>query len=134
MDIKVRHLSTDEDFKEICTWWEKYPNWEPVHPEVLPPIGFIATLDGERLAACWVYTTDSCIAWLEYIVGNPFIEKELRSRALNACIAEASRDALDCGAKTVFTSSNNSRLIERLKELGFIEGDKDVTQLIFNGG
>jgi predicted GNAT family acetyltransferase len=134
MDIQVRKYNHSTDYEQLSQWWNYYPQWQPPHPKMLSKKGWVGVVDGKRSAACWQYATDSCIAWIEFIVGNPFVSKEMRGLGIDACVQRAIIDAKESGFSVIFTSSNHKKLIERLKRNEFVQGDTEVTQLIFNGG
>ena len=93
---------------------------------MLPRVG--AVVDG--VCAGFLYATDSKICWLEWIVGNPDSPHEIRAEGLNLLINELCAYAKKVGFEVVFTSSNHTRLMDRLDAAGFIKTDTNVTQLI----
>lgn len=115
---------TDADYETLCEWWkgQKFP---PPPQECLPGTGYIA----HETAAGFLYLTNSAIVWMEFIVVSPKAEKTQRVAALNEVIEHIVKQAAWAGAKMVFTSSNFWPFIQRLRSLGFEDGDKNTTQL-----
>lgn len=120
-------LVTELDYPMLYRWWleHKFP---PPPLEALPKVGVIV----EDCAAGFIYQTDSCIAWLEWIVVDPTCDKIKRRQALDGLVKELSQLAKEKGYKTLFSSSVHPGLIERLKQAGFMVGDNNTTQLIRN--
>jgi hypothetical protein len=114
-----------KDYATVCKWWKGYAF--PAMPEILlPKNGLI--IDGK--CAGFLYSTDSGIAWMEFVVGNPEISKEERDGALDALIHGLARMAKDLGFMKVFTSTNSNRFTKRLLDCGFVVGDASTIQLI----
>ena len=69
-EIVVRRL-TDDDMVEVSEWYVKR-KW-PVAPGggMLPESGYIAELNGEKLAAGWLYVTNSTIGIIDWLATSP---------------------------------------------------------------
>lgn len=69
-DIIVRPIE-DDDYLEIGEWM-KARKW-PMPPSkgALPPTGYIAEENGEKLATAFLYVTNSSVAILDWITTNP---------------------------------------------------------------
>lgn len=118
-----------QDYATVSSWWEDR-GWPVLPLRSLPRTGVVVWVDGRRTAAGWVYRTDSDIAWLEYLVSDPHTPFEKRDGAVDAAIRYLLAKSQDMGYRVIFTSSNNPRLIERLKRHEFIVGDEQTTQLV----
>lgn len=113
------------EYYTLVEWWNQH-NWKAPSINMLPKTGFIV----ENVCAGFLYKTDSEIAWLEFIISNPNSDKEERSKGLDLVINALLEEAKISGFKAVFTSVEHKKLIERYKEHGFIETDKDMTNMV----
>jgi hypothetical protein len=117
------------DYAHVSAWWQAQ-NWPVIPQEMLPSTGLIVESEGEKLAAGFLYKTDSKIAWLEFLVGNPESDKMKRRQALDALIQGLCDEARESGFTRIFTSAQHPGLIERYKGHGFMETDKNMTNLV----
>ncbi len=123
MNIKL--FEKEKDYQTICSWWEKH-NWPKIPLVMLPQTGYII----DNVCAGFLYQTDSNIAWLEFIISNPDITKENRSKALDILIDKLSETARGLGFTTIFTSSNHPSLINKYENNGFTKADFNMTNLM----
>lgn len=126
--MKVRGF-TEADYTEVAKWWVAH-GWQPVPPGSLPIIGMIVESPKNKLCAGWIYQTDSDIAWLEWVVGNPEADKMERSEALDMLVQSLLRAAKERGHSAIFTTLRHERLIERYKKHGFKVTDENMTCMI----
>lgn len=122
---------TKEDYPRLAQLWQLH-NW-PVLPEAsLPATGAVATVgpEGEAIAFAFLYKTDSNIAWLEWLVGDPTINKFERRTAISMLIETLVAQAQADGFSAIFTSTNHPSLHDRLMTHQFQPTDQGVTQMI----
>lgn len=114
----VKDYLEERDYPIISKWWEaqKFPV-VPMH--LLPVTGYIAN----ECAAGFLYLTNSPISWIEWVVGDPKAEKQLRSESLDELISYMIEKARFIGTREIFTSAVSFPFIQRLKKHGFREGD-----------
>lgn len=126
----LKDFSANEHFEEVSSWW-KFWRWN-AHPtpQILSDIGYIVEKDGLNLCAGWLYTTNSCIASMEFLIGNPFADRETRSDALDFLIECLGQRCLKEGKISFMTNIKNPALAKRLTRLGFIAGDTELKQFI----
>jgi hypothetical protein len=122
-------LFKDSDYDIVKSWWKHY-DWPAVSLDVLPKTGFIIDNDEIPVAASWVIATNSPIYLLEWTVGNPDIDWELRSEGLQKLIEYCCHFCKNNGANFVFTMTKNKRLLEKLKNCNFKTTDEDMTHLL----
>lgn len=115
---------TKEDYVKLCEWWKGW-DWQPVPEKHLPELGVVA----DECVAGFLYFKDSPIAWVEWVVSDPTVEKEVRRKALHEVLEEISKLAKENGALVLYTSTNKASYEETLKSHGFLVGDTNVTQL-----
>lgn len=113
-------------YDTLCQWWRAH-QWEPVPLSALPRTGLVIP----GICAGFIYSTDSDLGWIEWIVSNPESEKVERSKALDTLLEGLKEKAREMGKKVVFSSSNNAGLISRLERSGFQITDRDVTHGIW---
>jgi hypothetical protein len=128
-ELVIRPFSVLRDYACIKRWWAAH-KWQSVPVPMLPKTGLVAEASDKPLAAGFIYSTDSGIAWLEWIVSDPQSDKLVRNKALNALIDALVKLAGERGFKAVFTSSNHPKLMERYQELGFAATDQGVTHFL----
>lgn len=115
----------DKDYPVVCEWWKGY-DWPEIPYTMLPINGLII----DNTCAGFLYQTDSDLAWIEFIVGNPTIDKNKRAEGLEQLIGGLKDKAKELGFKTVFTATRHERLVDRFKEKGFHISDKNMTHMI----
>lgn len=119
----------DADRATLESWWRGH-GIDPLPPEALPPNGFLAECDGLPLAAAWLYTTDSCIAWLEWFVRNPQATREQMDGALETLIDEACARARELGFELVFCAARHDSLLRKLVATGFTAWENKSMSLL----
>lgn len=95
--ITSRAIDLDKDHETLLKWWKGY-SWPAVPKDALPQNGIMI----EDLCAGFIYKTDSSIAWIEWIIGNPEASPQERRNALEALIPELVRKAREMGFKSIF--------------------------------
>lgn len=128
--MNLRDFNGEEDFKEFKRWWEFWRWKDRVDPQILSDIGFVIEKEGLSLCAGWLYTTNSLIASIEFLVANPFAPKEEVDAGLDFLIECLSQRALKEGKRLVMTTINNPSLAKRLGSLGYVESGRDLKQFI----
>tara|TARA_R110000868_G_scaffold66014_12_gene197051 strand:+ start:6366 stop:6743 length:378 start_codon:yes stop_codon:yes gene_type:complete len=112
-------------YEEICGWWKAH-DWTPVSLDALPCTGVIVP----GVCAGFLYSTDSSMCILEWIISNPKVDSGLRSEGLDIVIDELLKKAHSSGYKTVFTSVSHPKLLERYCDFGFKKADFNMTNLL----
>jgi len=113
------------DYPIVCEWWSMH-KWPNIPASMLPSTGFII----DKVCAGFLYKTDSTIGILEFIISNPNSDVQIRSNGLNLLIETLVAEAKVNGMSAIFTSVNNNKLINRYKDLGFTESDKNITNMV----
>jgi len=125
--MKVRIERTKEFYPTAVTWWERH-NFPTPHKLLLPPNVFIVSDDSHDLFCCWLYRTDSLLAYLAYPISNLDSTKEQRKGALQFLLNEIEVYAKKEGFAMIYTTSPIVPVIEALTSEGYIEGDLLVNQ------
>ena len=79
--METRLFNKEKDYKTLCEWWTDWdlPNH---HQDVLSNTGIIVSKEGVDICSGFIYSTDSYIAWLEFITINKKTTKKQREGAL----------------------------------------------------
>jgi len=120
----------DSDYDNIIKWWNF---WRFPAPslDMLSSIGIIVSLDDVDIACGWLYTTNSSMAHVEFIVSNPDVrDKDIRTEAINGLIDELCISAKELGYRFAYTSLTNKNLQNKLKDCGFLEGSVNCTEYV----
>lgn len=109
--------------KDAIAWMVKRGMPE-LPPDVFSSAGFVV----EGVAGVWVYLTDSTMAWLEMLIGNPDASREERSRGLDAVIDAAVAFASEQGLRTLIAPvERRSPVLRRAHVHGFNTVLENVT-------
>lgn len=114
-------LVNQENYNILKQWWEGY-SWPVIPFEMLPKIGFIV----DNVVAGFIYSTDSKICLIEWIIGNPDSDKNERKKALNNLLNVLCNTAKEMGYTHCFTYTKNSGLINALKLNEFKKTDEQM--------
>lgn len=118
------------DYPIVSSWWTAR-SWPVLPLDLLPKTGVVV---GDYCAG-FLYSTDSRICWIEFIVSNPNTDKAERDRAMNLLLDRLIVEAKNLGCKVIFTSAKNEHLERRLKSKQFQQTDSQVNHyLFFMGG
>jgi hypothetical protein len=129
MSISFERFNPEKHYARICEWWEAQ-KWPPIPLDILSSEGIVMTHAGKPVSACWIYTSNSAVAWLEFFVADPTAEKNIRNSCIDKMIEVASAIATHFGVKAIFSTVKVRKLIFRLKENGFAESDTGMTIMI----
>ena len=113
---------TNEDYNLVASWWEKR-GFPKIPAHLLPTNGVIV----EERAVGFLYSTDSGIAWLEWIVSDP--DQRGETDAVSVVIETLVQAAKQLGFSVVFSSLHNERLINKYTKAGFDVGDVGMTNM-----
>lgn len=119
MELSKRRLQHD-DYKTIVKWWESWPDWVPLARNLLPENGtggIMIERDGNPIVAGFLYGTNSKIAWMEWIVGNP--EERNKSEAIELLISSLEEWAVEGGFEVILSIGRSKSLIDKHKKLGY---------------
>jgi len=114
-------LLNETDYDALVHWWKWFRFTAPPK-DMLPQDGMGGIMiqkDGVDVCAGFLYTTNSKIAWLEFIVSNPEYKDKNRKEAIKTLINSLCHIAHNLGFKAVFTSVKNQSLINHFKDTGF---------------
>lgn len=126
--IKTVKYNRKEHEEIIHKWWQEH-GWPTIPHQALPQFGLIALLNDKPRAVGFIYKTDSCIAWLEWILKDPSLVAQDKDIVLDYLIKDLIQYAKDQGFRIVFTSIENKSLGHRLLGHGFKSNDSKMTNM-----
>ena len=132
MELSKRRLQ-HEDYETLVKWWESWPDWVPLARNLLPENGtggIMIERDGNPIVAGFLYGTNSKIAWMEWIVGNP--EERNKSEAIKLLISSLEEWAVEGGFKVILSIGRSRSLIDKHKKLGYTVDDNPSYEIIKN--
>lgn len=120
----------DKHYNMLCEWWAAH-SWTAPAPNFLSDTGIIIQNEsGKCLLAGWIYETNSAVALLEFIVGNPDHTKEERDGAFMALIETVEKYLKHRNFGAIFISTENKALMKRLEKCNFKKTDQNVCNFI----
>ncbi len=124
--MQVRSYNSLQDYKTIQKWMQGYSDFTT--PEAwLSDTGFMI----DNHACVFLYTTNSKIAYLEFLIGNPEIkDKDIKNEALNKVIEHAMKIASNIGYKFIFAFIEKEYVENRFIDLNFNNVNVDVKMMM----
>lgn len=127
--MKVRFFDINKDYEDIKSWCEQR-QFPILVKEMLSTTGFICEDESNKIAATWVYITNSPTFLMQFTINNPNLDWKIRNEGMQQIFNAASDFSKKHGAKLLLASVENKRLIEKLEVNGFEQTDKNVTHMI----
>lgn len=103
---------TPQDFEQVRQWGEKWG--AKYSADLFPPLGFIVP----GVCAYFVYETQSAVCWLENMVRNPDIPREVVDIALPLVVTSCLRAAKDNGYKVAYATTASDAVVDRALKHG----------------
>ena len=110
-----------EDYDIVCDWW-KWWRWPMIPKETLPNNGtggFMIEKNNIPIVCGFLYTSNSKLAWLEYIVSNPEYREDDRQDAIDSLITNVEEFSKSIGIKVLFSIGRNNSLMDKFNKLGW---------------
>jgi len=130
-DLVVRNLKYN-DYEFIAKWW-KWWRWKVIPREMLPEnalSGLMVEKNGVRIVSCFIITTNSSVALVEWVVSNPYYKEKDRKYAIELLINTAEHYCAGLGFKYAFSIGRNKHLIDTHKKLNWTVDDKPSYEII----
>ena len=132
MELNIRPLN-ETDYDTILTGWWKDWGWEPPQKDFLPDDGKggIMVMKGdEYICAGFIYTTNSKVAWVDWIVSNKQYRDDDRKEAISLLVDTLTNICKNTGHKYSYALIKHQSLIETYEKLGYIKGDNYTSEMI----
>lgn len=97
----------------IAGWWRAHDDSVCLPADVLPPTGVVVLEGGSPIAASFLYLTNANAAHLAFTVTAPGLRPMRAVRAARQAIAGAIVLGRRCGAKMIWSTTDNA-VIDRL--------------------
>jgi hypothetical protein len=128
--MEVRSYKTKLDYPYLVQWWKAYKDWIPIEEDFLPETGIMILEQGIPICAGFIYTSNSKLAWLEWIVADPTSDFQVRDDCLGVLLDELIKLAGELGAKAIFSAVKHERMIKRYGKVGFLKTDSGMSHFI----
>ena len=134
MELKIRKL-TESDWDLLVSWWEMYPEWKQGPSKKMLPEngtgGYIVEKGEIPIVAGFLYTTNSKVGWMEWVISNKkYTNKSGRKASLILLIEALTNVAQASGNKFTYALIKHDGLIKTYEELGYIKGDSYNKEMI----
>lgn len=133
MALNIRPLNINDYDTILVGWWKDW-GWTPPEKDFLPGDGTagIMVLDEEvPVCAGFMYTTNSKVAWIDWIVSNKeYRKKPHRKEALLLLVDTLTNISKNTEHKYAYALIKHNSLIDTYKELGYIKGDEYTGEMI----
>lgn len=130
MILTVRTL-TETDYDDILVGWWRDWKWTAPTKDFLPNIGIIVYDEDTPVCAGYVYTTNSSVCWVDWIISNfNYKDRKKRKEALTLLVNTLTTMSTYYNSKYCYALIKNKSLINIYKELGYIEGDSYTSEMI----
>jgi hypothetical protein len=128
--IQLRTIELEKDHPMLARWWTGH-GWNVVPAVILPKLGVIAEMDGEDMAAAFLYMDNSVgVCWLEWLVTNPSAKPFPAIRCVSQVIGFLRERALELDYGVMMTTCRQSSLARLYERNGFQKTDSGVTHLM----
>ncbi len=133
MELNIRKL-TEDDWGTLIQWWDAWPEWDAPPKDFLPDNGKggYIVFDGEiPVCAGYIYFTNSKVGWCDWIVSNfNYKDKVKRKEALKFLVSILTEALTQGGCKFSYALLKSKSLVSIYKDLGYVNGDKDYSEMI----
>lgn len=118
-------LVNEQSYKVLVEWWKGH-SWPIIPFNSLPKTGIIV----DNTVAGFLYSTDSNVCMLEWVISNPKSEKLHRKECLDILFNELLSIAKNKGFEFCFTFVQNKGLIQSLEKNNFKKTDDNMVHFI----
>jgi len=112
----------------VSSWWVQH-GWDKNMIDILPDTGFISGDD----AACWVYFTNSNMAWVDWLVANPDSSPRAVLKASKAVLNSCVKLAKENNYHFVLSATKCKGLVKLYNKIGFQTTDTDMSHFVYSG-
>ena len=123
--MNIRAYETT-DFGVLMKFWTHKGHLPEIPEGFLPPIGRVIEESGVLLAAAFLIQSDTEMASIAFVCGNPSADSLTRSKALDSVLQELKLIAKQIGYRMLGAASNVPALQARFERLGLTQTDRDV--------
>jgi hypothetical protein len=133
MALDVRILNSS-DYDDILVGWWKDWGFTPPSKDFLPDNGIGGCMivdEDEPICAGFLYSTNSKIAWVDWIISSKtYRKKPERKESVSLLIMTLTNIARNLGYKYAYSLMDNKGLVETYEKLGYIKSASYTEELI----
>jgi hypothetical protein len=133
MAISIRPITASDYDNILLKWWNDW-EWVAPHRDFLPADGEggLIVFDGdEPVCAGYMYTTNSKVAWVDWIISSKtYRKKPTRKECIDLLIYTLTSICKSTDHKYVYALIKNRNLIGTYQKFGYIQGDSYTGEMI----
>lgn len=129
--VELLDITDYDDY--LVGWWAAH-GWPAPPRDFLPDNGkggFMVWDENTPICAGYMYSTNSKVAWCDWVVGNPEVDYELRREALQLLVDTITDVCQKDGYKYIYALINHDGLKDIYRRAGYNEGDNYQTEMIW---
>ena len=112
---------TESDYEILSDWWKAW-GWPILVKDMLPDNGtggIMVDNEGENIVAGFLYWSNSKLVWLDWIISNPKVSRDIRQEAIKKLILTAEHMTKKAGSKYMMSISRSNSLLKTHKQMGW---------------
>ena len=112
---------TESDWETLSDWWKAW-KWPVMAKDMLPDNGtggIMVENEGENIVAGFLYWSNSKLVWLDWIISNPKVSRDIRQEAIKKLILTAEHMTKQAGSKYMMSISRSNSLLKTHKQMGW---------------
>ena len=112
---------TESDWETLSDWWKAW-NWPVMAKDMLPDNGtggIMVENEGENIVAGFLYWSNSKLVWLDWIISNPKVSRDIRQEAIKKLILTAEHMTKKAGSKYMMSISRSNSLLKTHEQMGW---------------
>ena len=112
---------TESDWETLSDWWKAW-KWPVMAKDMLPDNGtggIMVENEGENIVAGFLYWSNSKLVWLDWIISNPKVSRDIRQEAIKKLILTAEHMTKKAGSKYMMSISRSNSLLKTHEQMGW---------------
>ena len=112
---------TESDWETLSDWWKAW-KWPVMAKDMLPDNGtggIMVENEGENIVAGFLYWSNSKLVWLDWIISNPKVSRDIRQEAIKKLILTAEHMTKEAGSKYMMSISRSNSLLKTHEQMGW---------------
>ena len=112
---------TESDWETLSDWWKAW-NWPVMAKDMLPDNGtggIMVENEGENIVAGFLYWSNSKLVWLDWIISNPKVNRDIRQEAIKKLILTAEHMTKEAGSRYMMSISRSNSLLKTHEQMGW---------------
>ena len=112
---------TESDWETLSDWWKAW-NWPVMAKDMLPDNGtggIMVENEGENIVAGFLYWSNSKLVWLDWIISNPKVNRDIRQEAIKKLILTAEHMTKEAGSRYMMSISRSNSLLKIHEKIGW---------------